>query len=353
MSAGVGKLGSMGRAGQPPADRGRAQSGLCHERVLVWLAALCLTWAAGGCARRDIDGQAAPPEAVKAPNGEIPPGAAAGASPQPVAEWIAEGQRLADQLAEAFPDQPHALDLAARFHQRAGDPRKAAPLWQRYLALEPGSAYACFCLGSAAWERGDFDQAVDYLRKALALDPALPNAPVVLAESLMQRGQPAEALATLEKAEQATPQAMRWFLMGQACLQLGRFAEARDHLEKAVALDPHFSKAHYALVTVYMRLGNTAKAEEHRSLFLKYLQEEKGQSGPARALGRDIEADEVRRLLAELAAGGAMCFAFSGRGEQAKRWLARALELDPQNPACARAAEVLQTATAPRQTPMP
>ncbi len=332
------------RAEAGSAPTRRAESAWCRAALVVWLAA-GLAGALAGCGGQSSGVQAPlPPEAFQAPNGEKPPAAPPKASPASVAHWIAEGEQMADQLAEAFPDQPHALDLAARFHQRAGDPRKAAPLWQRCLALEPRSAYACFCLGSAAWERGDFEEAVGYLRKALTLDPTLPNAPVVLAEALMQLGRPAEALSALEKAEGASSQSMRRFLMGQACLQLGRFEEARQHLEQAVALEPQFGKAHYALVTAYMRLGNPAKAEEHRALFLKQLREGAGQPSPARLMGRDIEADEVRRLLAELAAGGAGCYALAGHAELARKWLARAMELDPQNPACLRAAEALRSA---------
>lgn len=346
MIAGLGKRCSAVDAQPRVAGARQAWAGWCGQAVGQALAAAALILGFAGCGVDDSARQAVPPPAAAAGGGAGAVPELSAADPPLVAEWIAEGQRMADELAEAFPNQPHALDLAARFHQRAGDPRKAAPLWQRYLALEPGSAYACFCLGSAAWERGEFDQAAEYLRKALALDPALPNAPVVLGESLMQLGQPAEALSVLEKADRATPQSMRWFLMGQACLQLGRFAQARDHLEKAVALEPQFAKAHYALVTAYMRLGDVAKAEEHRAQFLKYLREEAGEPGPARTTGRDLEADEVRRLLAELAAGGARCYALAGQVEPAQRWLARARELDPQNPACARAAEALRSAAA-------
>ncbi len=353
MIAGLGKRRFAGHAHSGAANR-RTTWADRWRGAWGWALAAGLVLALAGCGADDAGPQALPaPEAPSTGAAASAPATPSAAS-LPVADWIAEGQRMADELAQTFPNQPHALDLAARFHQRAGDPRKAPPLWERYLALEPGSAYACFCLGSAAWERGDFDQAVEFLRKALALDPALPNAPVVLAESLMQLGQPAEALAALEKADRATPQSMRWFLMGQACLQLGRFAQARDHLQKAVALEPQFAKAHYALVTAYMRLGDVAKAEEHRALFLKYLREQGGEPGPARATGRDIEAEEVRRLLAELAAGGARCYALAGQVETARRWLARAMELDPQNPACARAAEALREATeAPARTPVP
>lgn len=326
----------------------------CGGRWGWALAVAGFVWGLAGCGQRDVGPQGLPPsETVPASGGGAVPGASAASSP-PVAEWIAEGQRMADELANAFSNQPYALDLAARFHQRAGDPRKAALLWERYLALEPGSAYACFCLGSAAWERGDFPEAAAYLRKALTLDPTLPNAPVVLAESLMQLGLPAEAVSVLERADRAAPQSMRWFLLGQACLQLGRFAQARDHLEKALALEPHFAKAHFGLVTAYMRLGDVPKAEEHRALFLKYLREGAGEPGPARATGRDIEADEVRRLLADLAAGGARCYALAGQVEPAQRWLARARELDPQNPACVQAGEALWSApAAPDRTSLP
>ena len=354
MTAAVGKARAADAAGQRLANPHRGGAAWRRKTLWVAIAVAGLLGGAGGCARSAPEEHPAETDQpASAAVGDSAP-AAAGASAESVAEWIAEGQRLADELAEAFPHQPFALDAAARFHQRAGDPSKATLLWQRYLGLEPGSAYACFCLGSAAWERGDFEEAVGYLKKALALDPTLPNAPVVLAESLMQLGQPAEALSALENADRADPQFMRWFLMGQACLLLGRYQQARQHLEKAVAMEPRFAKAHYALVTACMRLGETAKAEEHRALFLKYLREAAGEPSPARAMGRDVQADEVQRLLAELAAGAAQCYALAGRAEPAQRWLARAMQLDPRHPACRRAAEAMRSAAAaPGQAPSP
>jgi tetratricopeptide (TPR) repeat protein len=181
------------------------------------------------------------------------------APPGNPAEWIAEGLALADRLVQAFPHRAEALDLAARFHQRFGEPTRAAALWQQCLEHDPRSAHAAFCLGSAAWEQGDFEQAVVYLRRALAIDPRLANAPVILGESLMQLGRPQEAIAVLEKADNAAPQSMRWFLLGQAYLQATQYEKARRAFESAIALDPGYTKAYYGLVAAWSRVGKNKK----------------------------------------------------------------------------------------------
>jgi tetratricopeptide (TPR) repeat protein len=275
------------------------------------------------------------PDASQRP---IEPPAAPRGNPE---QWAAEALALADRLASSFPDSPEALDLAARFQQRFGQPEVARDWWERCLRLDPRSAQACFCLGSAAWERGDFEKAVSWLEKALAIDPGLPNAPVVLGEALMQLGRPQEAVSVLEKAEAASPQSMRLFLLGQAHLQLKQHQMARENFEAAVALEPGYAKAHYGLIVVYNRLGDSKRAEQHRSEFLKRNAEENAQAGMERSVRRDPAADEIRQAAARLAFDAARLYAARSDPAESQRLLERAIALDPGNPAYGQARETL------------
>ncbi len=268
-------------------------------------------------------------------------------------EWIAEGLALADRLVQDFAHRAEALDLAARFHQRFGDPARAAALWRQCLDHDPRSAHAAFCLGSAAWEQGDFEQAVAYLRRALAIDPRLANAPVILGESLMQLGRPQEAIAVLEKAEAATPQSMRWFLLGQAYLQEAQYEKARRAFESAIALDTGYTKAYYGLVAAWSRLGDTKKAEEYQAVFLRLNAQENAKAAKERDARRDPGADEIRQAAARFAFDAARLYAAGGDREEAGRLLARAAGLDPAEPGYRQALDTLWSSGVPIEASRP
>jgi tetratricopeptide (TPR) repeat protein len=289
---------------------------------------------------------AAPPDSLGAP----PPDAAPAGNPT---EWIAEGLALADRLVEDFAHRAEALDLAARFHQRFGDSARAASLWRQCLDRDPRCAHAAFCLGSAAWEQGDFEQAVAYLRRALAIDPRLANAPVILGESLMQLGRPEEAIGVLEKAEAATPQSMRWFLLGQAYLQRAQYEKARRAFESAIALDPGYTKAYYGLVAAWSRLGDTKKAEEYQAVFVRLNAQENAEAAKERDARRDPGADEIRRAAARFAFDAARLYAARGDREEAGRLLARAAGLDPAEPGYRQALDTLSSSAVPTETSSP
>jgi tetratricopeptide (TPR) repeat protein len=51
--------------------------------------------------------------------------------------------------------------------------------------------------------------------------------------------------------------------LGELLLRMGRADEARQHLERAVALDPHSSAAHASLGMMYVRTGDFANARDH------------------------------------------------------------------------------------------
>jgi arylsulfatase A-like enzyme/Flp pilus assembly protein TadD len=83
---------------------------------------------------------------------------------------------------------------------------------------------------------GRLDQAAAGYQAALKLEPTDPAALRGSADIHLRRGQPAEAIPLLEKARTAAPaDRPTRILLHQAYRRLGRYADARDNLESAIA----------------------------------------------------------------------------------------------------------------------
>ena len=84
-----------------------------------------------------------------------------------------------------------------------------------------------------------------------------------LSDLLLRQNRYQEAFdAAFEAANRNPRSARNFFLGGQALVKLERQAEAQKWLEQAVALDPNYPDALYALGQLYMRAGEKDKAAE-------------------------------------------------------------------------------------------
>src|SRR3972149_3396545 len=72
--------------------------------------------------------------------------------PATAKELIAEGERVAAELVEAFPKSPEALVLMGRVHRRFGSSAKAMECWEKSLKLDPGCVDAHYYIGRVSME---------------------------------------------------------------------------------------------------------------------------------------------------------------------------------------------------------
>lgn len=147
-------------------------------------------------------------------------------------------------------------------------------------------------------DTGRYDEAVTALRALLATDPAQVAAHEMLSRLLPQLGRGAEALDSYRIALARAPdigllwvsamqaaheldapgQLLEWahaaqarfgddtmiaVYVGMALIRLGRHAESREQLARAVAGEPGYAPAHTSLALVLIRLGDLAGAERH------------------------------------------------------------------------------------------
>jgi tetratricopeptide (TPR) repeat protein len=107
---------------------------------------------------------------------------------------------------------------------------KAAEVYERVIALDPGHADALMNRGTISYEKGDLESAAEYFRRAVDVEP-----------------------------ENAVAQ----FNLGSILDDLGLLAEARQHLRLATRLDADYGDAHYNLAIVCDKMNAQSEARDH------------------------------------------------------------------------------------------
>lgn len=143
----------------------------------------------------------------------------------------------------------------------------AAAEYERLLAEDPGAAGALAALGLLRLRQGRLDEASAALEKAVGAEPRA-AAWHHLALVRSRQGKLEEAIAAYRRAAAIDPsQAKVRYGLGGCLEKLGRLEEAREELERAVALDPDLEPAFYRLGSLCLRLG---RAEEGQKNLRRY-----------------------------------------------------------------------------------
>ena len=169
------------------------------------------------------------------------------------------------------------------------------------LALAPGDADLLHRRGLTRLERGRFGPAAEDFRAVVAAQPQRIGAWLHLGEALLALERPAEAREAFAAAEALGARATGAYGLGRAALAAGEAAQAVEHLQAAISLQPSATVAHADLARALERVGEAERAARHRA-----------QAGGGRFDDHDPVAGEVERLRAttsfdavrELAAGG-------------------------------------------------
>ncbi|MGQ4806976.1 hypothetical protein NKDENANG_00314 [Candidatus Entotheonellaceae bacterium PAL068K] len=158
---------------------------------------------------------------------------------------------------------------------RQGDLRGAEAAFQRVVRLEPTYVDGWVNLGRVRLQDGDLDSARQALTQALGLAPALPRAHFFLAMVLKAEGEYEMALQHLRCVAAAYPydRVVR-NQMGRLLFLLGRYAQARDELERVLRIDPEDLQAHYNLMLSLRALGDEERSEIHHTLYRRFKADE-------------------------------------------------------------------------------
>ncbi len=242
---------------------------------------------------------------------------------------------------------------------------------ERAIAQQPDSNEARLALGVLLLRRGRNEEASASFRRCLEIDARSVAARHNLALARARLGALEEAVDEYHRAAALEPGNARvLYGLGSALEKLDRLPEARDALARAIEGDPEFAAAHYRLANVLVRLGRrdeglsamrrfrSLKARDHfaraetarergdvRRAIREYQRSLDAHPALVDAharLGllylRSRDADAALRHVRTAARLEPRGFRFanvawvclkSGRPDEARRWVARALEAEP------------------------
>ena len=178
------------------------------------------------------------------------------------------------------------------------------------LDLVPESTEALAVLGMAELYDGSLDEAGRLLSKAVENGPNDAVALEFYGEYLMADARPQEALAAFEKAARLDPLAENVvFELANVYMAMGRLDDGLDTIARMRAINPDSANMLGAEATILQRQGKTAAAI----------------ASMEKAHAADPADPEGPAVIAEL-------YLSIGMPDEARRWLNRAVEIDPNHP---------------------
>ncbi len=139
--------------------------------------------------------------------------------------------QMAEELAQAYPDNLQAPYIAGLLHFNAGRCDRAVPYFQRVIQGDPQDAHALYFAGQCLLQQGQAEAALEYFTQAIDADSYLRSAYYSGFMAARQTGKIDEAeqlLATYQKL-QANPQSR---LAEIKYTRMGEKAEARPVVDK-------------------------------------------------------------------------------------------------------------------------
>lgn len=155
--------------------------------------------------------------------------------------------------------RPQLLMLNGQAHLGLGEPEKAMPYFETFLRLQPATPVAKV-LATIYVGQGNIDRAIDTLEHYLRAMPQDAQGTALLASFYMSKGRGARAAELMERALRTRDDAQLHTAYGLSLLGTGQGGDALRQLEAAYRKDPDQTQAGAALVPLYLRAGQPAKA---------------------------------------------------------------------------------------------
>lgn len=295
-------------------------------RIIVWITAAGLLWAGQ-------EGKAEPPSDLtrqRRPAGLAAPVSSLLTPQQESAALKKEELELAERIMKEFPNSEEPLVLMGNVMVRHGNTAGGIELWKKVLQSNPRRTDVYSGMGWAAMAKGQYEEAIGHWRKAVEIDPQMPGVHNATARALTALGRQTEAIEELKKEVEISPHSsFSYFLLGQQYLQQKDYEKARKSYEKAIELEPNNTSAYYGLFTVYTRLSQPAKAQQHLASFKKLKAEDMKVLKDRNDAYNDLL--EVRKGVAEMYMDASRIYFEQGKLQQAEELLKRGATLDPNN----------------------
>jgi tetratricopeptide (TPR) repeat protein len=151
---------------------------------------------------------------------------------------------------------------AIQLHQ-SGKIAEAETIYRRILDTEPQNPAALHMLGVAIGQRGDRQQATQFIARAIAAQPTVPEFHINLALLYLELGDGPKAADAARGALAIRPNDHRALAhLGNALKMMDRAQESIEPFERAIAVKPDFLPAMRHLADSLRRLGRDAEADK-------------------------------------------------------------------------------------------
>ena len=166
-----------------------------------------------------------------------------------------------------------------------GDLKAAAAAFEKITQADPHNPDGWTNIGRVLVQEGDTGGARKVLEKSLAIDPRLARTNFFYARALKEGGDYDGATVHLRTVlEQFPRDRVVRNELGRVLFLQKRYADAVKEFEQTLSIDPEDLQAHYNLMLCYNGLGDDAKANEHKTRYLRFKADESAQAitGPYR-----------------------------------------------------------------------
>ena len=136
------------------------------------------------------------------------------------------------------------IQNAIALHQQ-GKLEQAEQIYQKLLAFNPINSEVLHLLGVIAYQRGQFQHAIDLISIAIEISPDFPDFFVNKGNALQELKLLDEAILCYEQAIALNPNyAEAYINMGAALKDISRLQDAVKSFDKAILLRPDLAEAH-------------------------------------------------------------------------------------------------------------
>jgi choline-sulfatase len=143
---------------------------------------------------------------------------------------------------------------------------KAAPVLRKAVEMRPDLIIPRYQLGTALFETGDFTEAAAQLEIAVSRSPTWAEARFLLATTYARLDRLPDAIKEYEKVIEGRPNHYgAHLLLGRALTLTGKPEAALPELTKAASLQPESAEPHAFLADAYAQLGREEDAQRERA----------------------------------------------------------------------------------------
>ena len=169
-----------------------------------------------------------------------------------------------DSAVELRPEFYEARLLLGNLLAQGGDPEGAIPHLRAALRARPDNPKLAAFLGLQYMQGRYYGDAVEVLREAVEMDPGDADLRGLLVDARYRNHDFERALEEARAALAAFPDSPQsHYQVAWQLENMGRFGEARPHLENALRLDPAFGEARRMLGEIVLRLGDADGSLAH------------------------------------------------------------------------------------------